>query len=237
MKFASLALMFSFALLAPLRSLAKPAIILQATRNTRDLGGLPVKGGQLRPGRLFRSGALCFVTRADVDRLNELHCTTVVDLRTAREIAKDGLDRPGLEIPRKLALPMHNSYGRGQQAYHSYIREGDSVVRSFFEMLGRSESYPVLFHCSAGKDRTGILAALVLWSLGAEREVILDDYLQSQRNAAGLIVKPEWIGEVFQYVDECGGIEAYLSKVGVSTETVERLREELVEPSSEGPAT
>ena len=205
------------------------AIILQATRNTRDLGGLPVIGGRLRSGMLFRSGALCFVTASDVEKLNQLGCKTLVDLRTAREIAKDGPDRLGLNAPQRITLAMHNSYGLGQQAYHSYIRECDAQVGSFFALLSDPKAYPILFHCSAGKDRTGILAALLLWSLGTEREIILDDYMQSQRNAPGLVVKPEWLGEVFTYVDECGGIEAYLSKIGVKPEELEALRQILVE--------
>ncbi|CAN0208212.1 unnamed protein product, partial [Phaeothamnion confervicola] len=207
---------------------ASRAVVLKATRNTRDMGGLQVKGGILRPGLLYRSGALCFITPGDVETVNGLHLHTLVELRVAKEIAKDGADRSALSAPKRVLIPMHNSHGLGQEAYHAYIRENSEEIRAFFELLAQESSYPLLFHCSAGKDRTGILAYLLLWSLGAEREVRDDDYLQSQRNAPGLVVKPEWINEVYVYVEECGGIEAYLKKIGVTAETVDAIRAKLV---------
>lgn len=195
------------------------------------MGGLKVAQGVIRPGLLYRSGALCFITPADVDVVNGLHLQTLVELRVAKEIAKDGPDRAALNAPKRILLPMHNSHGLGQEAYHAYIRENSSEIKAFFELLAHDNTYPLLFHCSAGKDRTGILAYLLLWSLGADREVRDDDYLQSQRNAPGLVVKPEWIHEVYSYVEECGGIEAYLKKIGVPTQTVDAIRANLVEKS------
>ena len=77
-------------------SLAAP-IPLEGTKNTRDLGGMPVAGGHLRSGCLYRSGALCYATQADVEKLGGLHLRTVVDLRTDQEIAKEGPDRITLD--------------------------------------------------------------------------------------------------------------------------------------------
>ena len=212
-------------LLAP--SVFAEPVILKATRNTRDMGGLAVRGGVLRSQMLYRSGALCFLTKGDIETVNALHLRTLVELRVAKELAKDGPDRAGLNGQRVL-IPMGNTHGIGQEAYRSYIREDSQEIKAFFELLARADAYPLLFHCSAGKDRTGILAYLLLWALGADKDVRDDDYLQSQRNAPGLVVKPEWIGEVTSYVEECGGTEAYLRKIGVTPQTIEAIRQRLV---------
>ena len=224
-------LVFMLLFLIPAGVHAQPstrAVTLESTRNTRDLGGLPVKGGHVRPGLLYRSGALCFLTAGDVERVNGLQLKTLVELRLPTEIARDGPDRAAV-LGLRVALPMGNSGGRGQDAYRSYIRESSGVIQAFFRLLSQQDSYPVMFHCSAGKDRTGILACLLLWSLGAERTVIESDYLQSQRNSPGLVVKPEWLDEVFAYVDECGGIDSFLGQCQVTPEEMRRIRRILLE--------
>ena len=216
-----------FRMLTLLLLLGAP-VILQGTRNTRDLGGLPVEGGKVKPGLVYRSGALCFITPGDVKTLEALRIRTLVDLRLQKEIDKDGLDRlPG---PRVLYLPMANSQGLGQEAYRYYMVENAPAIQGFFGALAEEDSYPLLFHCSAGKDRTGILAALLLEMLGASREVISEDYLQSVKNSPRLVVKPEWLGEVFSAVDKAGGIQAFLLMNGVPVAQQQRIRELLVDP-------
>lgn len=206
------------------------AVVLEGTHNTRDFGGLAVSGGTVRAGMLYRSGALCFITPPDEARLRALGVQTVVDLRTPRERERDGLDRAGFAdtVPHNYWWPMTNSRGMGQEAYHYLIRENPEVLRQVFALLARRESYPVLFHCSAGKDRAGIISALVLELLGASREVILDDYLQSQRNRAALVVNPEWIGEVFQAIEAGGGIRPFLAASGVTEEQMSEIARLLV---------
>lgn len=214
-----------FRMLTLLLLLGAP-VILQGTRNTRDLGGIPVEGGQVKPALVYRSGALCFITADDVNTLEALKIRTLVDLRLQKEIDKDGLDR--LKGPRVLFLPMANSQGLGQEAYRYYMIENAPAIRGFFAALAEADSYPLLFHCSAGKDRTGILAALLLEMLGASREVIAEDYLQSVKNSPRLVVKPEWLGEVFSAVDKAGGIQAFLLANGVPMAQQQRIRELLV---------
>lgn len=203
------------------------AVTLEGTKNTRDLGGLPVAGGHLRSGRLYRSGALCFATPNDIEKLNGLRLRTVVDLRTDKEIAKDGADR--IVLTENLRLPMTAYHGQGAEAYRSLVLQNGRVLRDFFGMLARSESYPVIYHCSAGKDRVGILTALLLDSLGTPREVIVDDYLQSQRNSPKLEVHQEWLEEVFAAVDRSGGTAAFLAIQGIPAGQLEAIRNNLTE--------
>lgn len=212
-------------LLLALPTLAYPdgnerAVILKGTRNTRDLGGLPITGGSFPEGKVIRSGALCFATLDDAAKLHGMGLQTIIDLRLQPEIDKDGPDKPYLteKVPNNLHWPMANSQGLGQEAYHYYMLENESLFRDFFELLAKEENLPVLFHCSAGKDRTGIFAALLLESLGTSREVIMDDYIHSRRITHKLKVEEDWLNEVFLAVDAAGGIDDYLLKIGVTDE-------------------
>ena len=209
--------------LAVLRAAPIP---LEGTKNTRDLGGMPVTGGRLRSGYLFRSGALCFISGTDQERLGQLQLRSVIDLRTPEEITKDGADR--LAGP-SYNWPMRSYHGRGAESYRSMLLQNPQVLRNFFAHLARQESYPVLFHCSAGKDRSGILTALLLDSLGCPRDVIVDDYLQSQRNSPSLRVEREWLQEVFDLVDLSGGSKAFLMIQGVPAGQLEAIGNYLIE--------
>lgn len=213
-------------------ALAGPALPLEGTKNTRDMGGLAVREGVVRPGMVYRSGALCFVTDRDVAVLEGLQIRTLLELRSDAEIARDGPDRLALtdSIPVVLRMPMVNSRGNGAAAYAGYVEENPRVIRDFFALLAEQESYPLLFHCSAGKDRTGILAALLLMALGSPREVVMADYMESVRISPKLVVHPEWLQVVFDAVDREGGIEAFLSQRGVTN--LEAVRRNLVAPRS-----
>jgi len=216
----------------PRRTHLQRAVRLAATRNTRDLGGLPTRDGFVRTGLVYRSGALCFLTEADVATVQALKLSTVLELRVDSEIHKDGPDRLALtsSIPHHLRLPMSSSRGRGAEAYRVLLVENRQAIRGFFELLANRHSLPLLFHCSAGKDRTGVLTALLLESLGTPREVILDDYMQSVRNSPGLIVHPEWLEVVFQAVDGAGGIGTFLESKGVPASVREAVRQNIEEP-------
>ena len=208
-------------------------VVLQGTHNTRELGGIPLGAkARFRPGMVYRSGALCYITPGDIETVQKLKMQTVLDFRNQREIAREGLDRESLRksVPNCVALPMDNSQGLGQTAYYYLIRENDAALRQTFQILARPQSYPVLYHCSAGKDRTGIVTALLLELLGASRADIMDDYLQSQRNSPRLIVNADWLQEVFKVVDAAGGIEPFILHLGVSPQEISSIRTLLRQP-------
>jgi protein tyrosine/serine phosphatase len=223
------------ALVLPRAALAAPgatdrAVHLEGTGNTRDLGGLPAAGGTVRRHMIYRSGALCFINAHDEKELEKLGIRTLVDLRRRDEIAKDGEDR--YKGHRHLYLPMANKGGKPgtPSSYDALLRENPQVVKAFFEALSQRGSYPLLFHCSAGKDRTGILTALVLMLLGTPRDAIMDDYLQSTRNSEKLITDRGWLQAVFDDVDKAGGIEKFLASDGVSARDMSEVRALLIEP-------
>ena len=205
---------------------------LHGTRNTRQLGGLPTTDGKfVKEGVLYRSGALCYINDSDTEILKDKGIVSVIELRTTKEIASEGRDKPAFagSLNKIYNLPMVCTSGTGQEAYVSYLKKQNySTISQFFKVLADKNSYPVLFHCSAGKDRTGIMAALVLELLRVPRPIIMDDYLASQRNSKGLKVNADWLRVVFKNVDKAGGIEPFLHSCGVSTADMKKVRENLL---------
>ncbi len=205
---------------------------LHGTRNTRQLGGLPTTDGKfVKEGVLYRSGALCYINDSDIEILKDKGIVSVIELRTTKEIASEGRDKPAFagSVKKIYNLPMVCTSGTGQEAYVSYLKkQNHSTINQFFKVLANKDSYPVLFHCSAGKDRTGIMAALVLELLRVPRPIIMDDYLASQRNSKGLKVNADWLRVVFKNIDKAGGIEPFLHSCGVSTADMKKVRENLL---------
>ena len=158
--------------------------------NFRDLGGYPTRDGRYtRWGRLFRSDTLDELTDSDLAMLREVGLVSVIDLRTTTEVERSGRGLLGTEPLRYVNLSvLPEERGEAQAApanritdtserYLSYLEVGRSALIESFRLLADHASYPLVFHCQAGKDRTGVLAALVLSSISVEREAIVDDYM------------------------------------------------------------
>ena len=168
-------------------------IPLDGAFNFRDLGGYPAAGGRAtRWGMLFRSDTLHELSTSDVDTLRSLGLATVVDLRTSRELERTGRGPLGPEpdrLPASVGDP-GRAGRRGRRGGHGgtggddlserylwYLEVGAPASGRGTDLLGEPAHYPLVFHCAAGKDRTGVLAALVLDLLGVDPEVIVADYL------------------------------------------------------------
>jgi protein-tyrosine phosphatase len=162
-------------------------LILDGAFNFRDLGGLPVSGGgQTRPGLLFRSDTLQAITPSDVERLaNQIGLRSVVDLRLADEVAQEGRGLLGLHQDIRFThAPMGMAPTQGvapdeilDVLYRSCLAS-DSMVMAI-EQIALNAGQPTLFHCAAGKDRTGLVAAMLLSLAGVDTEAIVADYLRS----------------------------------------------------------
>lgn len=158
--------------------------------NFRDLGGYPASGGRLtRWGRLYRSDTLHELTDEDLAVLRDLGLVSVIDLRTPTEVERAGRGLLQGEPVRYVNLSVLQEEGGESQAapapritdtaerYLSYLDMGRAPLVEAFAILADPDSYPLVFHCQAGKDRTGMLAALVLECIGVERSAIVDDYV------------------------------------------------------------
>ena len=186
-------------------------LTLEGCFNFRDLGGYAAAGGRrVRWRRLFRADGLHRLSPADLTVLSRLGLATVVDLRTPREVHERGrIEWPaaGLayhHLPMLDVLPEADEFsgwvepGYVAARYADMLRHGREAVARAVEVLAEPSAQPAVFHCAAGKDRTGILAALVLGLLGVADEDIVADYALS-RGAMGRMV--EWIRRQYPDVD------------------------------------
>ncbi len=174
--------------------------------NLRDIGGLPTsEGGWTQPGRLFRSGSPDRITSEGARRMHsELGLRTVIDLRHPDELS-DSPTRGFLiadHVTRHHISPvsteqrmaqyvdsMNMAYGRtmSSERYFSGFRRGAKRYAQAARLLSESKNYPVLIHCTAGKDRTGILTSLLLEVAGVARDDIASEYAASNASIDRLI--------------------------------------------------
>ncbi len=234
---------------------------MEGCANFRDLGGYPNSQGQtVRWRRLFRSDALQELTAADSRlAIEELNIGLVVDLRNTNEAERDGRGPlPGLGVEYR-HFPFLEGRGippftggdvveRLSSTYQWLLHNSGLLVGEAVNAIGAADGKGVVFHCSAGKDRTGMLAALILEVLGVDAETIGADYLLTNEaiesilrrikamennntaTAQSLSAQPVAF-QSFQDTlhQEYGGAESYLRRHGVTDETLKRLRSNLLE--------
>lgn len=183
---------------------------LESTLNARDLGGYATADGRrVKWGILFRTDSLANLTPDDVAQLAKLKLAVVTDFRSDAERA-DAPDRLPQQSPtlryQTLAInnPARDTKELARKIYSGQVSEGDlralSGRESYVENidisrewgawlagLSDSSNLPHLFHCTAGKDRTGFAAALVLLTLGVPPEQVMEDFLLSNHYLASKI--------------------------------------------------
>jgi protein-tyrosine phosphatase len=176
---------------------------LEGCFNFRDLGGYRTRDGRsVKWQRLFRADGLHRLTDADLAQLAELGLATVIDLRTDQELEEVGRiawPAPGLayhHLPMLDVLPDRTTYPAWVDVsyvadrYEAMLEKGASAVGEALAILTDPAAYPAVFHCAAGKDRTGLLAAVVLGLLGVSDEDIIADYALSQLAMTRML---EWL--------------------------------------------
>jgi protein-tyrosine phosphatase len=246
---------------------------LRAAFNLRDLGGLPTQdGGRVHEGLLWRSDTLHRLDDEDLQALGQLGLRTVVDLRSPQEVSRWGQlrvtdDGPTLhDVPlftdvRDLALTeltdedTSSAVSAMVELYASMLAAGGPAIARAVTLLGAEGALPAVFHCTAGKDRTGLIAALVLAAVGVGDDDIVRDYARTEE-AAGrtlawmaehepeshqrLRAYPAWVlrshpATMQGFLDRIrarhGSVTDLLVEIGVAQETIDRLAETLVEPA------
>ncbi len=242
---------------------------LSGPSNFRDLGGYRTADGRhVRWRRVFRSDALR-LTEHDVQVLrDEVGLCTTVDLRTGFEyghqegggnpthvarLAEVGATRHHLPMIDETRVARHASDIRPPAAkgYLKMLEKGGPALAELFGLLADPANHPLVFHCAAGKDRTGVAAALLLGVLGVDDDTIIADYALSQDNMARALAKIQArpdaerilagrplaafeaptdavIGFVEAVHATHGGWHAAAAAIGIDDATVRRLRELLL---------
>ena len=255
-------------------------IRLEAVENFRDYGDYPTASGRrLKKGRLYRSASHGRATDADLAAIEALNLAVIVDLRRPGERERDPARRPAGFQGRVIQNDIGESHDDdpwwtfvrncdlSEAAFTGYLtdyyREAPfkprhiDLFRRYFEAVADGEG-PVLIHCAAGKDRTGVLAALTHHVAGVRQDDILEDYLLTnnpERMAArapmvaqmiaaetgrtptdaavraAIGVEAEYLAEAFRAIEaEHGSVDAYLEAVlGVDAALREALEARLLE--------
>ena len=177
----------------------KNQIEVKKVNNFRFLGGLKnTEGKVLKDNLIYRSGNLHNLKNSSFDKFEKLKINKVIDLRTKQEITKDADHLPSYIIyknypafedksnemanAKKLALKgkisKEDADKRMLKFYSDYVSENPDVIKTIItEILDSDE--PILYHCTAGKDRTGMITALILKILKFDNSVIFEEYLLS----------------------------------------------------------
>ncbi|MCG7408098.1 tyrosine-protein phosphatase [Paenibacillus sp. ACRRX] len=173
---------------------------LKGGSNFRDLGGYKTTDGRtVKWGMLYRSAELSGLTSEDIAVIERIGVRTICDLRDQDEIT--AMPTPPFAASVNIHVPLipehagpvirqaHDLGNRTEIAHlfskpdmllvtlNQSLVQSTAAIRRIFELLLQTDGTPLLFHCTAGKDRTGLIAALILLALDVPRETVLDDYL------------------------------------------------------------
>lgn len=167
---------------------------IETAVNLRDIGGYPAADGKrVRWGRVYRSGTLNELSESDAQKVAALGLKVICDLRTEAE-AERSPDRAERFGARPVFMPLQTDHGARRRLMVLLFRPGmmrqlvfetyvdlileynAEVIGKFLRLAADDANYPLLFHCSAGKDRTGIAAVVLFGLLGVPDDVIVADY-------------------------------------------------------------
>ena len=240
--------------------------------NFRDFGGYPTTlGGMVKQGKLFRSGTMSLLTSADEQMLRSLGILAICDFRhrSEREThptrwhVDSGVTywcRDYDEPTGALVDQLHHANARPEDIrqtmkalYRDIVVDHAPAYAEMFSMLAQG-NLPLLINCTAGKDRTGVGAALVLAALGVSHERILADYTatntvadwimlfdsdsslqqhahsNAEANAQLLLADPSYLEDTLKWIEtERGGLESYLSNIGIDSHALATIRDALIE--------
>lgn len=221
-------------------------IDFEGIANFRDLGGYVCSGGVTKWGVFYRSTSLYKATEADRKRLKELGVDTVVDLRYPHEVKQypdrlpEGVRWYNYSIMGTVpveAIRVNSSVPQTRtliRMYRQILSYGQPQIAAAIRTLLAAKG-PAVFHCAAGKDRTGIIAMLLLRTVGVSSEDILSDYMVSQNYV-------KWFTEdvsgshvqnmellLNQIEEKWGTAKNYLQYCGILDKEIEMLYKKLIE--------
>jgi len=239
-------------------------IALEGAHNVRDLGGYKTaEGGSTRWRSVLRGDALHDLSAADIEALLSHGLTTVIDLRNAHEIALQANPFVGHERVRYHNTPVFSAlapvemmaeasagFDMGDR-YCQAIDHCQPAIADVLNIVADAPEGAVLFHCSAGKDRTGVISALLLANAGVDEVTIIEDYALTATISGPLIAKlreralgrgtpaalvdivlasePRSMRQALDHIRlHYGPIRDYLAALGLGETKMERLRARLV---------
>ena len=226
---------------------------LEGIENCRELGGYGTKNGeQVKWHTFLRSSDMTDATDEDITFLKEYGVSTVIDLRREGEVAarknplaeSDFCDYHNIPLFTQpltdITIPKNFHMGK----FYEELLEKTTTLKNIFETIDQAKEGVIVFHCMAGKDRTGVLAMLLLGLVGVEKKDIVSNYEVTYSNLesfhkhdilpAGipkelLFSSREYIAHVYDYLIETyQSFDNYLLTKNVNREVIDRVKDRLL---------
>lgn len=223
--------------------------LLETTQNTRDLGGLFCKNGERTHfNRLIRSDKQCYPSQKDIAFLKGNNITTIIDMRTPEYVESDPSGFKNLDGFTYYNFPVEEGSqvpDSVEAVPGSYMKIAASpVMKDIFTTMAESEG-GVMYNCSAGKDRTGVVTAILLMLGEVNEEDIISDYMLTKEfnkerfkmaaiHHPGLdlniiIPRESYIKDFMDlFIKEYGSVEGYFDRIGISNDIREKLKNKLI---------
>lgn len=236
----------------------KNRLLIDGCKNFRDLGGNVNKyGEETKIGRFYRSDSLSDLSDNDIDSLRKNEVYTIIDLRTKEEIysSPDRISKFNEFSYYNIPL-IDNVYSTDQgdvknfnlpDLYRYLVDSSNENISKVFRLMLGNPKGGVVFHCTAGKDRTGVVAALLLLLADIPSNRIIEDYSISSKNMFGeitdsliingnstpkhmLLSEPEYMEEFIEYINmKYNGVKSFLKeKCNLSLDSIYNLRYQLI---------
>jgi protein-tyrosine phosphatase len=236
---------------------------LRGTSNLRDVGGYPTASGRpTRWQRLLRSDSLHLLDVQTQAQFVEAGLRTVIDLRYPDELAAKPNVFAASDVVRYVNIPLLDGSAVTRvgtqvpdlrELYRMILDERAEQLGEVLTALAEPSGLPAVVHCSAGKDRTGVVVAVVLALAGVSPQTIAEDYAltstyfgdelrvmaRAQAESRGidwerfeplLSCPPEYMIETLDYITERhGSVEAYVYSIGITGDQIAALRDSLLE--------
>ena len=215
--------------------------------NLRDLGGYNTKNGNTtKYEKVFRSSAIYKLKKEEEKYLNDIGIKAVIDLRVPEEIERHPSAFTNHEKIKYFNFPLSNAWPKVEDevpnTYFNMIKSHESMA-SIMKTIANTDG-GVIFHCTAGKDRTGIVACLMLLLAGVEEEDILADYMvtyayfykgvrimhDEDPDLPAFVgtIKVEHLEQTINRLNEIyGNVEGYLTQIGLTNNEIQKLKNKL----------
>ena len=196
---------------------------ISEAKNFRDMGGYKTTDGRyVKWGMLYRSNALSSLTAADRTYISTIPVVSIVDFRGPGE---GSYTPPAPATYYNYPLAVIN-YPPLENFYATMLSNSVNIgfFKQMFELL-QNDKAPLLIHCSAGRDRTGIGAALILLALGVDKEIVIDDYMLTNLYVTEYgNIERSWLGSTINSISSYHGSPDQFFKVQMGIEDIEAFR-------------